>query len=206
MDVGPLLVSTHNRSKEDLAMHKWIFVAVSMLVSGNAFAAASSASPVAGARLAPAELATWPRMRATDFGCMLEKRFGMQDQKFGCAADFDRIDWGDGCHADGNYYAGPELPARVAKTLPAPIKSVDMAWEHGEAQYVRIEFDPGTSKREIEVLMGLDAERRPANVMNLTITECTNDKNCTPNLFMLGFDHMGPGDFECDTVPAKNKR
>ncbi|MBW8808863.1 MAG: hypothetical protein JF591_08495 [Lysobacter sp.] len=188
-------------------MHKWIFVAVSMLVAGNAFAAASSASQAAGAGLAPTELTTWPRMRATDFGCMLEKRFGVQDKKFGCAADFDRIDWGDGCDGGGNYHAGPELPARVAKTLPAPIKSVETVWEHGEAQYVSIDFDPGTSKHAIEVLMGLDAgERRPANVMNVSITECPGDTNCTPNLLMLGFDHMGAGDLECDKLPVKKKR
>ncbi|WP_157476349.1 hypothetical protein [Lysobacter sp. Root690] len=188
-------------------MHKWIFVAVSMLVSGHAFAAAPSASQAAGARLAPTELTTWPRMRATDFGCMLEKRFGVQDKKFGCAADFDRIDWGDGCDGGGNYHAGPELPARVAKTLPAPIKSVEIVWEHGEAQYVSIDFDPGTSKHEIEVLMGLGAgKQRPANVMDVSITECAGDNNCTPNLFMLGFDHMGAGDLECDKLPAKKKR
>ncbi|MGH8082993.1 MAG: hypothetical protein ACREP7_20615 [Lysobacter sp.] len=96
-------------------MGKWIFVVVSMLVSANVVAATSPAKPPSGAKLTPSELTTWPRMRATDFGCMLEKRFGVHDKQFGCAADYDRIDWGDGCDSGGNYHAGPKLPSALPR-------------------------------------------------------------------------------------------
>jgi len=187
-------------------VRKWIFITALTLASANAAWAKPPAEPAVAGKLTPSELATWPRMRATDFGCMLEKRFGVRDKRYGCGVDFERIDWGDGCSGE-NYNAGPELPLRVAGTLPAPITSVSINWEHGEMQSVFVDFDRTLSEGDIDALLGLHIDGpMPDNIMSAGIQECLGATPCKTTLSMQGFEHMGAADLECDKPPAKQKR
>lgn len=186
-------------------MRKWMLIAPVILASAGATSAPPRSIQPPGNRLLAPELVTWSRMKATDFGCMLEQRFGVQDKRFGCAADFDRIDWGDACQGDGNYNVGPELPSRVAKTLPAPIKAVDIEWEHGQIQSLFVRFDRSMSEREVESLLGVRLDGpRPDNVMTIGVQECSEGLPCPTTLGIIGFDHMGGADLECDQAsPAE---
>jgi len=158
------------------------------------------ATDASTAELSPSDLATWPRMRATDFGCMLEKRFGTRDARFNCASDFDRMNWGDACRDVDHYYAGPALPPAIAKTLPSPIESIDIAWEQGRMQNVSITFDRKVSEGDVEALLGLRIDGpMPDNIGSADIQDCATGKSC---LVLQGFDHQGAGDLDCDAVAS----
>jgi hypothetical protein len=179
-------------------MRKTVLVVALTMVFAEAVFAALPAKNAFAIKLVAPELATWPRMKATDFGCMLEKRFGIQDPRYGCSADFDRMDWGDAClGATTNYNVGPELPPSVAKSLPSPISAVELEWEHGELQHLSVEFDRKVSAREVEALFGLRlGDPKPDNLMSVDLQDCALEKSC---LTLQGFDHMGAADFECGT-------
>lgn len=179
-------------------MRKTVLIAVLTIACADVVFAALPAKNPFIIKLVPPELATWPRMKATDFGCMLEKRFGIQDKTYGCAADFDRMDWGDAClGATTNYNVGPALPLSVAKSLPSPISEVDLEWEHGELQDLSVTFDRKVSAREVEAMFGLRIDGpKPENVMSVDLQDCAQGKSC---LTLQGFDHMGAADFECGT-------
>lgn len=179
-------------------MRKTVLIVALMMVSAEAVFAALPGKGAFFVKLVPPELATWPRMKATDFGCMLEKRFGIRDPQFGCAADFDRMDWGDAClGAAGNYHVGPELPPSVAKSLPSPISAVQLEWEHGELQHLSVEFDRKVSEREVEALFGLRIDGpKPENLMSADLRDCAPGKSC---LMLQGFEHMGAADLDCGT-------
>lgn len=137
-------------------------------------------------------------MKATDFGCMLEKRFGIQDKTYGCAADFDRMDWGDVCHAGTtNYNVGPELPLSVAKSLPSPIDAVELEWGHGQLHYLSVRFDRKVSEREVEAMFGLRIDGpKPENLMSADLQDCALGKSC---LTLQAFEHLGAADLDCGT-------
>lgn len=181
-------------------MGKSILIAATMLVCANTVVAATPTAKAPAAKtLQPSELAGWPRMRATDFGCMLEKRFGADAGRFGCAADYDRIVWSDGCAGGENYNVGPELPVRVAKTLPAPVESVSLDWEHGDLRSVTVYFDRKLGNAEIEKTFGvrIDGSNRD-NLMSVSVDECATGKTC---LSLDGFEHIGGADLEEGCVP-----
>jgi hypothetical protein len=164
------------------------------------FAAPPSKNPFV-IKLIPPELATWPRMTATDFGCMLEKRFGIQDKQYGCAADFDRMDWGDAClGATTNYNVGPELPLSVSKSLPSPISEVDLEWSHGQLEYLSVVFDRKVSEREVEAMFGLRIDGpKPENLISVDLQDCALGKSC---LLLQGLEHLGAADLDCGTEAA----
>lgn len=171
-------------------MRKWKFLAISIIVSANAIGATPPRAPPSGNKLVPSELATWPRMRATDFGCMLEKRFGVRDNRYGCSAKFERIDWGDVCEGV-KFHSGPELPPRVASTLPSLIEGVTVEWQRGEVRNVWVRFTRKVSQAEANALFG------GAGKFN---EQCSINKSC---ISFRGAEYQGAADFECDKLPAK---
>ena len=169
-----------------------------MAIGALLVVAGTGPSPAGDAPTGLSSALQWPRMRATDFGCMLERRFGVQDAVYGCGRDFAAIDWGDTCTDPDRYYAGPGFPRQFASRLDPAIDRIELSWEHGELQYVAIVFRPGTTRERIESAFGAKPGALPANVQHMDIQDVGKG---ILSLGLTGFDHMGAGDVDCDAAP-----
>jgi hypothetical protein len=146
--------------------------------------------------LKSSELLAWPRMNVSDFGCLLETKFGLKDPVFNCSQDFHSRDWGDPCRNTEAYYSGPEIPDTVGPSIHPKIKSLRLSWEHGRLQDLGIVFNGVVTSSEIEELFGLELGKKlPANIISADLQECGKGTSC---LSLTGFDHVGAGDVDCE--------
>jgi hypothetical protein len=153
-----------------------ISMSVVLLMSLNAFAAA---------KLTKTEFGQWPRARADVFGCFLEKEFGFKDKKFNCSLK-DYHNHGDPCKNVDAYVEGPEFPLGAMTQVGADVKSIQLAWEHGDLQSVSVEFQ---GKKKLDELKKY---RLPSDA---SLQDCTLNTTC---VVVEGFDHLGAGDAGCE--------
>lgn len=160
----------------------------------------SDASPPAAepARSPPTvpltSLASWPRMRADRFGCLMERELGARDARFNCALH-GYENQGDPCQNTDAYYEGPAFPEQALPRLrPAP-RELSLDWEHGDLQAISVTLPGRLSEDEARRRVGLRAPDAglPGNVNAVSVSACRED-TCVR---IEGFDHMGAGEVEC---------
>ena len=140
---------------------------------------------------------TWPGMDPVQFGCYVEKTFGVRDQRFNCSAK-PYVASGDPCSAADAYDEGPAFPeSAVAKIHPA-IKAIDLNWEHGDLQQISVDFKRKLSRKKIARILALpdnfDVPQEKTKFVRIYIQDCSSDGSC---LGIQMFDHMGAGDLDC---------
>ena len=151
---------------------------------------------------APTEVArhdilTWPGMNPVQFGCYIEKTFGIRDNAFHCSAT-PYVASGNPCTKGEAYAEGPAFPDAAAEKIHPAIKAIDLNWEHGELQQISINFKRKLSRAEIARMFSLpenfDVPQQKTKFIRIYIQECGSDGNC---LGIQMFDHMGAGDVDC---------
>lgn len=164
------------------------------------------AQPAISAELAPpsVDILAWPRMTSQDFGCYLEKTFGYKDKRFNCSLKHYK-NKGDVCNDHVNYYEGPAFPEKLATKVHPLAQSVELTWEHGDLQSVTLTLKGSWSEKKVRKVFRMpraehiskatDAERSgfPENVMYNSV----DSYHGTTSVGLVGFDHMGGGDFDC---------
>jgi len=98
------------------------------------------------------DLASWLRMRPSDFGCWMERSFSYRDPVWNCSAP-ERPVISDPCQEGFN--AGPAVPPQVARSLHPLLRGVDLAWEHGALRRARFRFDPGVADADLPRMLGI---------------------------------------------------
>jgi len=148
------------------------------------------AAKVVESREALAPLATWPRMRSVDFGCMLARAGGEVDPAWACGAS--QPPDGDPCEDTENYYAGPEFPASLLPELPGAVTGVSLSWERGSLREVILFLAPSVDEAGARGLLPSD---KPDNVRSVDVQKCHKDHLCAS---LTGFPHTGAGDVDCE--------
>jgi hypothetical protein len=139
--------------------------------------------------------ATWPRSFLADFGCLIEREFGVRDPRFNCDLK-DYTNEGDPCTATDVYYEGFDAPPALRERLG--VYDVHFAWEHGELQAAFIMLEEPASEAEWRTRFDLP-DPLPENVQALSFQDCTTGEEpqrCRI-LGLFGFDHLGAGDVDC---------
>ena len=143
----------------------------------------------------PTGLLSWPRMRADQFGCLLETRHAVRDPRWSCARP-DPGPRGDPCLNTRAYYDGPGFPDEAAARLAPGVEGVRLSWEHRDLQSVVIVLRGLLSEADARRRLGLPAvgAALPPNVQRIGVQGCARDRTCVD---LVGFDHMGAGEVEC---------
>ena len=143
----------------------------------------------------PIGLLSWPRMRAHEFGCLLQTRYGARDPRWGCARP-DPGPAGDPCTHTRAYYDGPAFPASAVAAVAAGVEEIRLSWEHRDLQAVSVVLRGALPEAEARRRLDLPqvGAPLPANVQGITVQRCGRDRTCVD---LVGFDHMGAGEVEC---------
>lgn len=147
-------------------------------------------------------------MHAVAFGCMLEKAFEHRDPHFNCATrGFQPVT--DPCRH--GYYDGPAFPDGAVTHVDPHLQALQLSWEHGELQSVRLDFagkltakvlaqrfalgplEPSDDPQDPEIASASYPQGHP-NISSVSIQRCGKDTTC---LVLQGFDHTGSGDVDC---------
>jgi hypothetical protein len=160
------------------------------------------------------EVLQWPRMRADQFGCMLETRFGIRDARFTCALR-DYRPQADPCFNADEYYAGPSHLEGISRYIRGLGDVLDFQadWEHGQLQSITLTLKGKHSLSEIGRLFGLQFPlgisddpnanaivRYPEafpNIMSISTQSCSRADTCVS---IVGFDHQGACGVDCTAV------
>ena len=137
-------------------------------------------------KIKKSDFKAWLRMKADDFGCLLERDFSFKDKKFNCALKGYKNS-GDPCKNTQAYYEGPTFPQNKVKQVSPLIESIDLTWEHGELQGMSVTLIKKIPENEVRNLFKLP---KLASVQN-----CSLKSTC---IVLTGFEHMGEADVECD--------
>ncbi len=150
-------------------------------------------------------LITWLRKNPAEFGCMLETEFGYRDSIFNCDYKNYEND-GDPCKNTKEYYEGIEFPDGLVGKIHPLIKNIRLEFERGSLRELTVTFKDSILKSEIKKYFNLplDKSKFPQNIQDIKYGEnvYSNDKpvneNYTRWLNIIGFEHMGRGDVDCD--------
>jgi hypothetical protein len=172
-----------------------------MLVGVLALAAGTGCPPARGPQTGPPRAApavgllTWPRMRAVEFGCLLQTRYRARDPRWSCATP-DTGPRGDPCGDTVAYYAGPAFPPERAGEVAPGVVDVRLSWEHRNLQSVVVELEGELTEAEARRRLDLPAAGAalPANVQAITVQRCGRGRTCVD---LVGFDHLGAGEVDC---------
>jgi hypothetical protein len=135
----------------------------------------------------------WFKMNPAQFGCYLQKTFGVRDRKWNCNLR-KPIATGDPCENTKSYYAGPEFPQQLVKKINPRLDGVHLAWEHGKQQAVALLFTSKVAEAEARAMFGLPQTGVPPNLMSVDHQDCSPNSTC---LLIQMFDHMGAGEVDC---------
>jgi hypothetical protein len=143
----------------------------------------------------PLGLLSWPRMRAHEFGCLMQTRHGVRDARWGCARP-DPGPQGDPCGDPRAYYDGPAFPAPAASTVAPSVEEIRLSWEHRDLQSVGVVLRGDLAESEARRRLGLPpaGARLPPNVQGITVQRCGTGRTCVD---LVGFDHLGAGEVDC---------
>ena len=153
----------------------------------------------AAQELAPARhnVLKWQSMDPVQFGCYVEKTFGIRDPRFHCGAR-RYVPSSDPCTAGDAYDEGPAFPDAAAARIHPAIKAIDLSWEHGKLQQVSIDFKRKLSRKEIATILALpenfEVPQEKMKFVSIYIQECSSDGTC---LGIQMFEHMGAADVDC---------
>ena len=178
-------------------------------------------SPVIGADLPPpiVNVSTWPQMSVSAFGCYLEKTFGYRDKRFNCSLKGYK-NQGDPCKNTDAYYEGPTFPRNLATKVYPLATDIELSWEHGELQEVRIMLAGTLNEVEVRnafklpraaatALSPAERETLPENIEDTDIQYPSDPIHRSPAtrpsdpsrgqtvVVLEGFDHIGAGDVDC---------
>ncbi|WP_426102133.1 hypothetical protein [Massilia sp. TSP1-1-2] len=146
------------------------------------------------------KLLTWPGMNPVQFGCYVEKTFGVRDKRFNCSAK-PYVAGGNPCTAADAYEEGPAFPDAAAAKIHPDIKTIDLSWEHGDLQQISVDFKRKLSRKEIATILSLpenfEVPQEKMKFIRIYIQECSSDGSC---LGIQMFDHQGAGDIDCGDV------
>ena len=171
-----------------------------LLVGCGVGAAHSTAADLGPASL---NVASWARMSAPDFGCMLEKSLGHRERRFNCELKHYQ-NHGDPCKNTDAYYEGPTFPATLARRVHRLADSVELDWEHGELRMVTVALKGEFTDAQVRHAFKLPPEGQlPSNLMQIAIEHDNPDQT---DLLLIGFDHIGGADVECDNKTAAAAR
>lgn len=139
------------------------------------------------------DLASWPRRKADELGCLVEGQLGHRDARFNCALKGYK-NAGDPCRNTDAYYEGPSIPDETAGKAHAWIEKIDLHWEHGDLQAMDLRLRRPATEAQVRELLGLKGSGLPPNILSLHVEACGKDETCVA---VTGFDHMGAGDVDC---------
>jgi hypothetical protein len=150
-------------------------------------------------------LISWARESPIEISCMLESQFGYVDSVFKCDNKF-YVNKGDPCKNTREYYEGLQIPSNLVAKIHPLFKAITLSFEHGDLQDISIEFNDSISIDQVKQLFNLptDKELYPENVMyieygeNVTAPNKPKDPAYTRWLNIIGFDHIGAGDVDCN--------
>ncbi len=150
-----------------------------------------------GATVARHDILTWSTMDPVQFGCYVEKTFGVRDARFNCGAK-PYVASGDPCTAGDAYDEGPAFPEAAAAKIHPEIKSVDLSWERGALQQISVDFKRKLKRKEIARILSLpenfEVPQQKLKFIRIYIQQCSSDGTC---LGIQMFDHMGAADVDC---------
>jgi hypothetical protein len=145
------------------------------------------------------DLLSWPRVRADRFGCFLETAFHHKDPRFHCEKKSKKgkkkqVRRADPCQALAGD-AGPAFPATKVREVHPLIKTLELQWERGEIQTVRVTLDRRMATDEVFSALELPPMPDPfhANVMDVTVEDC----GAVTCVVIQGFDRVGAEPPEC---------
>ena len=150
-------------------------------------------------------LLTWARKTPVEIGCMLEKEFSYRDSVFNC--DYKNyVNKGDPCKHTDEYYEGIKFPIELASKIAPSIKKITFDFEHGNLREIAITFQDSLMKDQIIQMFNLPIARTnfPDNVMDIEYGEniFSKEKPVNPGytkwLTIVGFEHIGAGDADCN--------
>ena len=109
---------------------------------------------------------TWLRKSPVEISCILESELGYKDKVFNCGHK-NYVNKGDPCKNTKEYYEGLHIPDYLAPHIYPFIKTISLAFEHGNLQDLRIEFKDSISIDQIKQIFGLPRDRKhfPDNIM-----------------------------------------
>ena len=149
-------------------------------------------------------LATWLRKTPAEIGCMLEEEFSYKDSVFNCSYK-NYENKGDPCKNTKEYYEGIEFPANLTSKISPLIKDLVFDFEHGNLREIRITFKDSIAIEKVKEIFNLPVKKDfPENIMDIYYGEnvYSKDKPVNPNytrwLNIVGFEHMGAGDVDCE--------
>jgi hypothetical protein len=154
--------------------------------------------------LEPTNVVSWARAPIERFGCMLEKSFGAQSARFGCAQSA-YINRGNPCTAADAYFEGPRLPADLAERVSPLVQNIDVKYEGGKVQAVTLFLKTRQTETAIRAALSLPpAGALPANVTKIDIDGCRADgPTQVCNIILIeGLPHRGAGDGGCGEESA----
>ena len=149
-------------------------------------------------------LLSWSRKDVADFGCMLQSEFNFRDSKFNCDLK-NYVNHGDPCFKTEAYYEGPSFPKNESQKIDANIESIGLNFEHGELQMIEIDLKNSMQKEVVQKIFSLPINNNdfPQNVMNISYS--TSKPNEIKGFAIIGFDHQGAGDVDCDEIKKELK-
>lgn len=150
-------------------------------------------------------LITWARKSPVEIGCMFEKEFSYRDRVFNCN-NINYVNNGDPCKNTEEYNEGILFPVEFASKVNPLIKDIALKFEHGSLQELSITFKDSLLKDRIQQLFILPTTQSafPDNVMeisygeNIFSAEKPSNPNYTKWLTIVGFEHVGAGEVDCD--------
>jgi hypothetical protein len=139
----------------------------------------------------------WPRMGASDMGCLFEKQFKSKDRMFNCQK-WPRKYHGDPCHDPKEYYAGPEFPAKKEYMLHPLITQVGIFYEGDRVQSVTLTFKNPMPVESLKRIVQIP-EKLPENVMTVDYQQggLHTRSGYANTVALFGFDHQGAADVDC---------
>jgi hypothetical protein len=162
------------------------FLGVFGLLQAHSQAAESADKPTTA-------VLAWFKMNPAEFGCYLQKTFGVRDKKWNCDIKEFKAG-GDPCKNTAAYYVGPKFPKKLIKKLSARLSGLQMSWEHGALQNISLDFDSKVAEADARRLFGLPATGAPAEFSYIEMQDCSKDHSC---LIIEKFEHMGAGEADC---------
>lgn len=156
---------------------------------------------------APATISilNWPRKNVAEIGCIIETEFGYRDPVFNCSKK-NYVNKGDPCKNTDAYYEGLVFPQWLGSKIHAAIKDIRFDFEGGRLREIAITFMDSLAKEKIREWFKLPTEgvALPENILSISYGEnvFSNDRPVNPAytrwLNIIGFEHMGAGDVDCE--------
>lgn len=164
------------------------------------------AFPARSAELASptANVLSWPRMSAPEFGCHIEKTLGYRDATFNCATRAVQLKVyekeHDPCKHPQAFHDGPAFPEALATQIHPLAKRVDIEWQGGTVQAVIVTLKGAYGEAAVRKAFHLATgdQGQPENIMQIESGDANplhNRPQTETEVRLMGFDYMDATDF-----------